>query len=140
MTTIEQECSRHNQSTSQKLNDSQGATIELDNPLSNSYGNENPPLFLGPTPAGGLYIVFMQERYEIRREDFRNLFVFRRTIHLWCGETFAVDSWCALQPDGTGISIQIGELEFTIPRDRFERVARAEVPGLIVQQHGATDV
>jgi hypothetical protein len=140
MTTIEQECSRHNQSTSQKLNDSQGATIELDNPLSNSYGNEHPPLFLAPTTTGGLYIVYRLERYELERDFLRDLLVFGRPVHLVCGGMLAPDTRCSRHPNGTGIILNINDLEFIIPRDRFERVAKAEVPGLVVRPAGVTDV
>jgi len=140
MTTIKQECSRHNQSTSQKLNDSQGAIIELDNLLSNSYGNEHPPLFLTPTPTGNLELIFRQERYELQREDLRNLFVYRRAVTLWYDEMLDCDTRCSLHPDGTGIILRIKDHTFIIPRDRFERVVRAEVPGLIVKPTGVSDV
>ena len=140
MTTIEQECSRHNQSTSQKLNDSQGATIEFDDPLSNSYGIENPPVFLAPTPAGGLYIVYRKNRYFLEREQLRLLLVFNWTVQASCGEMLTVHPCCSRHPVGTGIVLQIGDAGFVIPRNRFERVARAQVPGLIVKSAGAANV
>jgi len=140
MTTIKQECSRHNHPDLRQKGDAQGAIIEFDNPLSNSYGNEHPPLFLTPTPTGNLGLIVRQERYELQREDLRNLFVSGRAVSLWSGESLAVNTSCSRHPDGTGIILQIGDLEFIIPRDRFERVVRAEVPGLIVKPTGVTDV
>ena len=69
----------------------------------------------------------------LERDYLRDLLVFGRPVHLSCGESLAVDAHCSRHPNGTGIILNIQDLEFIIPRDRFERVARAEVPGLIVR-------
>ena len=140
MTTIEQECSRHNQSTSEKLNDQLGATIELDNSLSNSYGIHHPPVILAPTWGGNLCIIFRKGRYELGHEAIRNLLVYGQTANILYEGVRECSARCSQNPDGTEIYLHMDDFEYIIPRDQFEKVARAEVPGLIVRQDGVAEV
>jgi hypothetical protein len=136
MTTIEQECSRHNQSTSQKLNDSEGATIEFNDPLSNSYGNQHPTIFLTVTAEGDLSVVFRTDPCTLALVDILLIFLSGRTARLRRNKRLVGNARCTRLPDRTGVVLHLGTLSYFIPRDRFSQVMKGEIPNLIVKPEG----
>ena len=71
--------SPQDQSHSTKLNDRQGAAIDLYNPLSNSYGRQQPPGLPAPVPGECSIVSSRQIQYFPGREDLRTLAVSGRS-------------------------------------------------------------
>jgi hypothetical protein len=113
----------------------------LDNPLSNSYGNQHPTIFLTVTAEGNLSVVFRTEDpYTLALADILLIFLSGRTARLRRNKRRAGNARCVRLPDRTGVVLHLGELSYVIPRDQFSQVMKGEIPGLVVKPAGVANV
>lgn len=111
-------------------NDEEGAIHQLYNLYTNRYASRRYAL-LSPTKEGNLTITVEFVVYSLNREALRDLLCFGNTVN-FSQHGVTPDTNCAIHPAGHGVVITLPGDTYLVPRCRFEKVARAEITGLIV--------